>query len=203
MTRTTPLTRSLARLLVGAMLVPQAALAGPAGERVVRGNVTVTRSGADTTVRASNRSIIEWTDFDIAAGESVEFVQPNARARVLNRVTGPDSTEIEGALRANGAVYIINPYGISFGGGYVDVGQLVAAAGNLGDADFVAGIDRFTGLTGRVENFGTIEAGTVALLGASVANHGTITVPNGRIWMLAGDEVRALLRDAGFSEELP
>ncbi|MEZ4216130.1 MAG: filamentous hemagglutinin N-terminal domain-containing protein [Myxococcota bacterium] len=189
MTRTTPLTRSLARLLVGAMLVPQAALAGPAGERVVRGNVTVTRSGADTTVRASNRSIIEWTDFDIAAGESVEFVQPNARARVLNRVTGPDSTEIEGALRANGAVYIINPYGISFGGGYVDVGQLVAAAGNLGDADFVAGIDRFTGLTGRVENFGTIEAGTVALLGASVANHGTITVPNGRIWMLAGDEV--------------
>lgn len=190
MTRTTPLTRFLARLLVGLLLAPQAALAAPAGEKVVRGNVDIARDGANTTVRASNRSIIEWTDFDIAAGETVEFVQPNARARVMNRVTGPDSTEIEGALRANGSVYIINPYGITFGSqSIVDVGHLLAAAGHLDDADFAAGVDRFTGLAGQVENLGSIEANTVALLGASVANHGTVTVPNGHIFLLAGDEV--------------
>ena len=182
--------RALCWTLVALLVAPPAALAGPDGAEVVSGTATIVQDGTDTTITTSHRTIIEWQDFDIGVGESVEFKQPTSRSRVLNRVVGPDSTEIEGALRANGHVYILNPYGIFFADtAVVEVAHLVAAAGHMSNEDFLGGVDRFTELGGAIENLGTIEGRTVTLLGASVANHGTITADQGRIWMLAGDEV--------------
>jgi hypothetical protein len=109
---------------------------------------------------------------------------------VLNRVLGTDPTQIDGSLLANGLVYIVNPAGVFFGGkAIIDVGGLIAAAGDLSDADFLAGVDHFTNLTGSVENRGAIEAGAVALLGRTVANHGNIVARNGTIAMVAGEDV--------------
>jgi filamentous hemagglutinin family protein len=180
-------------LLAGMLIAPPGvpvALAAPSGERVVRGQVDFQHRGDLTLITASDGSIIHYDSFDILEGETVRFIQPDALARVLNRDLGPDPTRIDGSLLANGQVYILNPAGIFFGGrAVVDTARLVAAAGHLSNADFQAGIDRFTGLTGPVENRGGIRADAVSLLGRTVANHGRIVAQGGMIALAAGDEV--------------
>jgi filamentous hemagglutinin family protein len=51
----------------------------------------------------------------IGSGATVNVRQPNASAVLLNRVTGESMSSIDGALNANGHVYLINPNGILFG----------------------------------------------------------------------------------------
>ncbi|MFP4028933.1 MAG: filamentous hemagglutinin N-terminal domain-containing protein [Candidatus Brocadiia bacterium] len=103
--------------------------AGPEGENVVRGEASFQRSGDTTTIRASDGSIIEYSDFDIASQELVRFIQPSSSARSLNRVIGGNATDIYGQLKANGIVYLTNPAGIYFhSGSVVDVGGIYAAA---------------------------------------------------------------------------
>jgi filamentous hemagglutinin family protein len=172
------------------LLPSQAALADPQGEHVVSGDVSFSRDGALTQIEASHNSIIEYQSFDIQQHETVQFIQPSAQARVLNRVLGVDPSQIHGALLANGQVYILNQAGIYFGGtAVVDVGGLYAVAGALTNADFLAHIDSFTELTGSVENWGEIRAEVAGLIGQYVANHGTIVAPEGLVAMVAGDEV--------------
>ncbi len=166
------------------------ASASPQGEEIVNGQVTIHRDGSVTLITASDGSIINFDSFDIFAGEVVRFLQPHDAARVMNRVLGGDPTKIDGSLLANGQVYILNPAGIFFGGeAVVDVGRLVAAAGHMSDADFLANIDRFSHLTGPVENYGTVTAQDVSLLGRTVANHGIIATERGMITLAAGDDI--------------
>lgn len=165
-------------------------LGGPQGEQVVRGNVRFERSGSVTTIRASDRAIIRYSAFNIAGHETVRFVQPSTRARVLNRIESTLPTRIDGSLLANGRVYLVNPSGIFFGpNSVVNTGGIVAAAGHISDADFLRGVDRFTGLAGAVENQGRIDARTVMLLGGSVVNSGVVSAPGGTVVFAAGDEV--------------
>jgi filamentous hemagglutinin family protein len=90
-------------------------LAGPENARVVRGKVHIDRSGDVTTITAGRNSIIDYSSFGIGANETVRFIQPGSKARVLNRITGNTPSRIEGALTANGIVYLVNPAGIVFG----------------------------------------------------------------------------------------
>ena len=187
----------LGGLLVG--LLASAAVAGPEGARVVRGDVTITRNGAETLIRAGRNSIIDYRSFDIARGETVRFQQPDAASRVLNRVQSAQPTRIDGSLLANGRVYVVNPSGVLFGAtARVDVAGLYAAAGRMGDSDFVRGLDRFTDLSGRVVNEGFITADFVGLLGRSVGNAGSIDAPRGAVVMGAGEEVLIGRRDGGI-----
>ncbi len=164
---------------------------GPQGAQVVRGDVQISRGADDRTViRASDRAIINYRSFDIGSGELVQFVQPNANSRVLNRITGGEPTRIDGSIQANGRVYFVNRAGIAFGAGsVVDAGRFYAIAGNITDRDFVRGVDRFT-LTGNVTNEGSISAKDgVVLAGQSVNNSGTITSVDASAVMVAGGQV--------------
>ncbi|MCC6283999.1 MAG: filamentous hemagglutinin N-terminal domain-containing protein, partial [Phycisphaerales bacterium] len=174
--------------LLTLMCVP--ALAGPEGERVVRGNAEFQRAGDVTTIVAADRTIINYRSFDIGAGETVRFVQPDADSRVLNRIKSATPTQIDGSLFANGRVYLVNAAGVTFGqGAVVDVGQLYAAAGNISNRDFLAGRDNFT-LSGEVVNNGTIRAEQgVSLFGRSVINYGSISAPGGLVTLATGDGV--------------
>lgn len=168
------------------------ALAGPAtGGQVVAGRATFQHQGSTTTIRAADRTIINYSAFNIGAGETVRFIQPSSTSRVLNRITGPDPSVIAGTLQSNGIVYIANPAGVYFANGaLVDVGGIYAAAGRISNADFLANINRFTN-AGAVENHGHIRAASagVHLLGQRAANFGTIVAPNGLVTMTAGDDV--------------
>ncbi|TDJ09892.1 MAG: filamentous hemagglutinin N-terminal domain-containing protein, partial [Deltaproteobacteria bacterium] len=178
-----------AGLLLGGLLTT-AASAGPEGEQVVHGDVQFSRDGHLTQIQASHNSIINYQSFDIQAQETVQFIQPGASARVLNRILGNNPTQIDGTLLANGQVYFLNPAGIFVGANaLIDVAGLYAAAGSINDEDYLNRIDRFTDLSGPVENLGAIQAEFVHLLGAQVANYGSIVAQGGIVTMVAGDAV--------------
>jgi|GEM_PF-1656267 len=176
--------RVIAVLAVWSLLgtIPLSVLALPQGGRVGSGNVSWESVGNTMTVnQLSSRAIVNWNSFSIGGLETVQFLQPNANASILNRVTGPYSSEIFGSLLANGNVYLINPNGILFGAGArINVGGLVASTFDLSDADFNAGRLHFKNLAnaGGVANYGNISAAAFAyLIGARVENHGSITAP--------------------------
>ncbi len=180
--------RALAGALVAAVCAP--VLAGPEGAQVVRGQVNISRNGAETLIRAGNNSIINYRSFNIASNETVRFVQPGASSRVLNRITTASPTRIDGSLIANGRVYIVNPAGIVFGNGArVNVSGLYAAAGSLSNSDFLAGRNNFTNLRGDVVNQATITADFAGLIGRRVFNSGTIVAPQGTVVMASGTDV--------------
>ncbi|MEO1584341.1 MAG: filamentous hemagglutinin N-terminal domain-containing protein [Planctomycetota bacterium] len=172
------------------------AMGGPEGERVVAGQAAFDRVGSATTITAGNNAIIEYGSFDIGANESVRFVQPSADARVLNRVLGVSPTRIDGALSANGRVYIVNEAGVFFGqDAVVNAGAIYAAAGTMTNRDFLGGVDRFGGLDGEVRNEGAIAAAEIHLAGRRVTNLGSLSAGDGFVTMTAGDEVLIGPRD--------
>lgn len=167
-----------------------AAIADPTGEQVVQGDVNFTRSGDLTLIRAGDNSIINYSGFSIRPQETVQFVQPGATSRVLNRVLGPDPSQIDGMLLANGIVYIVNPAGVYFGNGaLVNVGGIYTAAGTITDQDFLANINHFSDLAGTVTNYGIINANAVNLIGLKTANFGSIVAPNGLVTMSSGKDI--------------
>jgi filamentous hemagglutinin family protein len=169
---------------------PTTAWAAPEGAQVANGQVQIIRQGDRTFIQASDGSIINYTGFDILRHESVQFLQPDASARVLNRIRSVDPTKIDGALLANGRVYLVNPVGIYFGrDAVVNVGALYAAAGAISDEDFLARVDHFTDLQGQVVNLGNITGDVVNLVGREVANAGNITARDGLIALVAGEDV--------------
>lgn len=182
----------LQALAVSVMLAFGAnALAQPTGGLVASGAATISTGATSTTITQSTaNAIINWQSFNIAAGQSVQFVQPTSSSITLNRVVGADPSSILGSLSANGKVFLINPNGILFGSGsQVNVSGLVASTLNMTDADFNAGNYKFSGNgTGAVLNQGNINAdgGYVALLGANVSNQGTISAQLGSVVLAAG-----------------
>lgn len=163
---------------------------GPVDGTVVAGNASIASGGSTTTITAENNSVLRWGSFDVAANETVQFVQPDAAARVLNWIGGATPSQIDGSLVANGQVYLVNPSGVYFGRtAVVDVGVLYAIGGELSREDFLAGRDRFTSLTGAVRNDGTLRGSSFALVGRTVRNTGTIVAPDGFVALAAGQQV--------------
>lgn len=158
---------------------------------VVRGAAEFSSFGATTVITASDGAIINYAQFDVLSGQSVEFVQPGADARVLNRINSVEPSFIDGSLSANGIVYLVNPSGVIFGeGAVISAAGIVAAAATMADADFAAGVDRFTAGGGVVSNMGVIRAEQlVHLVGSRVENSGTILAPEGVVSMSAGENV--------------
>ena len=144
--------------------------------------------------QTSQNVILNWNSFNIKAGESVLFQQPNSSSIVLNRVLRSDPSQIFGQLQANGQVFLLNPNGILFArGAQVNVGALVASIMNLSDADFAARRFNFVGGNGgRVQNDGSLTArdgGYISLLGQQVQNNGVITAKLGKVVQAGGQAV--------------
>ncbi|MDB5823714.1 MAG: hypothetical protein JWR21_2418 [Herminiimonas sp.] len=184
----------------------QLAYALPQGGQLVAGTGTVavaSAGGAMTVTQTSPKLVINWTSFNTVAGETVAFSQPGRSSIVLNRV-GPGQTSFNGTLTANGQVFVVNPSGILFGvGSQVNVGGLVASSHAISDADFLAGVYRFSGsgASGNVTNLGTLNAtggGYVALIGPKVQNGGSITANSGTALLAAGDQVTLQLNGSSL-----
>jgi len=166
------------------------ALAGPEGAQVVNGQVSFQQSSYNTTITASDKSIINYSSFDIARPEIVQFIQPGSSASVLNRILSANPTNINGTLLANGRVFFVNPAGVYIGAGArVNVNQLVASGLNITNSDFINGQYNFAGGEGAVINSGDISAEKVYLIGRQVANSGSISCPAGYVVMASGDRV--------------
>lgn len=171
----------------------------PTGGVVTAGTGTIRQSGSSMTVtQTSDRMVTDWQSFSIGQGRSVNFVQPSASSVALNRVLGSDVSVIQGALTANGKIFLVNPNGVLFTPtAQVNAGAIVASTLSISTQDFLAGNYRFSGDSSRtVENQGRIEAtgidgrgGTIALIAARVVNSGTLTATGGNVLIGAGSMV--------------
>ena len=167
----------------------------PQGGQIVAGTGSIAQSGNTLTVtQGSDKFAANWQSFSIGQGHTVQFVQPSSSAVAMNRVLGSDVSVIQGALKANGQVYLINPNGVLFTPtAQVNVGGLIASTQNLSSEDFLAGRLRFSGhSTAAIRNEGQITAapgGTVALIAAKIENTGSIAAPQGNVLLGAGKAV--------------
>jgi filamentous hemagglutinin family protein len=180
--------------------LPHAASAqSPTGGAVVAGAAGIAQAGAVTTInQSSQKAIINWQGFSVGAQNTVNFNQPNSSAATLNRVIGNEQSIINGAINANGQVFIVNSNGVLFGkGSQVNVGGLVASTLDISNNDFMAGNYKFSGTSNAsVVNQGRIRArgdgqggGYVALLGKTVSNEGVIAARLGTVAMAAGEKI--------------
>ncbi|MBP7335489.1 filamentous hemagglutinin N-terminal domain-containing protein [Niveispirillum sp.] len=172
-------------------LFTQAAWANPTGGTVVAGQASIVAATPQTLniVQGSDKAIINWQGFSIAAGETVNFLQPTSQSVTLNRVIGSDPSAIFGSITANGTVMLVNPNGVFFGKeSRVDVGGLVATTANIADTDFLAGNYAFNqasaNLNAGIVNEGLIsikDSGLAALVAPSVRNSGIIQARLGKV----------------------
>ena len=146
---------------------------------------------AQTTIRPSNNAIINYHRFDVPAESLVEFVQPSARSRVLNRINAIEPSLIDGTIQANGIVYFVNPAGITFGeNSVIDAGRFYAAAGAMSNEDFLSRTDAFLTTGGSIKNLGTLRgAQGVHLIGREIFNTGTIVSAQGVVTLTSGEKV--------------
>lgn len=176
-----------------ALLLAASCLGAPENPRVASGRASFRQRGQTTVIRASDRTIIDYSGFDIGRHETVRFIQPGASATVMNRIHSARPTTIDGTLKANGHVYLLNPNGILFSGSaVVQTGGLTAAAANMSNRDFLAGRDRFTDARGEVVNAGTITTTSAArLIGQRVVNAGVISAggQDGVVALVSGGDV--------------
>lgn len=166
----------------------------PQGGQVNSGQGSVSTNGNHMTVNQSTQVLgMTWQSFNIGAGNTVQFVQPNAQSVAINQVQGNSRSEIFGNLQANGQVFLLNPNGIIFGAtAQVDVGALVASTATSINRDasgqWVLGQQG----AGSIINQGHIRAqdgGFVVLAGAQVRNDGTIQANGGGVALAAGETV--------------
>ena len=178
----------------------------PSGASVVSGGVAISSpsSRALSIQQSTPTAIVNWQGFSIGAGNAVTITQPSSSAAILNRVTSSAPSTLAGQLDANGQVYLVNPNGIAITKtGVVNAAGFVASTLDIGDDDFRNGRRSFqgNGASAAVTNAGTItigRGGYAALIGGTVDNSGTISVPLGKVGLGSGEAATLDLSGDGF-----
>jgi filamentous hemagglutinin family protein len=179
-----------------AVIVTQSAVyALPQGGQVSEGQAAITSGGSQMTVdQSSQRALIDWNSFNIGNGESVSFNQPSSTAISLNRIHDANPSQINGALSANGQVWLVNSHGIVFGSNaQVNVGGLLATSSDIDDSRFVNAdyvFDQPGNPLATISNAGSIlvtDGGLAALAGPNVLNSGLIRARLGKVQLASGD----------------
>ncbi len=174
-------------------LVTNITLANPENPTVVAGTVEFNELANQLQITNSPGSIINWQGFSINQNEITQFLQQSNQSAVLNRITGPDISNLLGQLISNGKVFVINPNGLVIGAGArIDAAGFVGSTLNISDQDFLSGNFRFSGSGGAIINNGAITAGPngeVVLIAPTIQNSGSINALNGEIILAAGREV--------------
>ncbi|WP_158927932.1 filamentous hemagglutinin N-terminal domain-containing protein, partial [Acidisphaera sp. S103] len=167
--------------------------ARPTGGVVVGGNASISQSANQTTIdQTSQRGAVNWQSFNVGSQQSVQFNQPSSSAITLNRVVGPNPSEIAGRIDANGQIVIQNQSGVTFyKGSQVNTAGLMVSATTSSDTAtkaFLNGgklvMDQAANSNAAVINQGHItvkQAGLAALVAPQVVNSGVITARLGHV----------------------
>lgn len=180
------------------LLTAQSAMAGPQGGQITAGQGSISQSGLETNINQSSAQLdINWQDFSSAANETINFFQPDASSIAINRVVGGVPSQLNGALNANGNVFVLNSAGVAFGASSrVNVGSLLATTAT--DIVQSNGEYRFTGgAEGAVINQGQINVssgGFALLVAPQVVNEGLIQANLGTIELASATEFTLDLR---------
>jgi filamentous hemagglutinin family protein len=182
--------------LFGWRLYQQPATANPTGSTVVSGSATVKSSGSQETITTAGNAYINWSSFNIAAGETTTFVEPSATSVVWNNINGSSASQILGTLNANGYVILQNQAGF-YVGGQASInahGLIMTTAASPAPNLSSGGAWEFDAPppTAQIINYGQINiagGGSAFLIAADIENNGTISAPSGNIGLYAGEKV--------------
>ena len=184
--------------------------ANPQGMTVVSGSARTTQQGNTLQITTSKNASLQWTSFNIAAGETTVFHQPSANSIVFNNILNGNPTTIFGSLRANGIVVLENANGFYFGpNAFVKAGGFVVTTAAINPWSSGGGAGwSFDGppVSAPIVNYGRLETasgGSLFLIGNQIENNGTITAPGGTAALLAGQEVLLSARPDGLSLSVP
>ena len=175
---------------------PAAALspnAQPTGGVVQSGAIGITQNANTTTInQTTQKGIVQWQQFNVGSQQAVQFNVPNSSASTLNKIVGPNPSQIAGKINSNGQVIIENQSGVMFlDGAQVNTNGLMVTAIGISNANYLAGklvFDQGGNPNAKVVNQGTITiagAGLAALVAPAVRNSGTINARMGHV-VLAG-----------------
>jgi filamentous hemagglutinin family protein len=177
----------------------------PTGSTVVNGSATFNQQGNTLNVDvATQRSVINHQNFDIAANERVNFRFAQANSISLNRILDGNPTSIMGRLTGNGTLMLVNPAGIIFGSSAnVNVGGLVASTLNISTADFISGNYQLANGrdAGAITNHGRIKAdNSIVLAGKQINNTGTLQATNGAVHLAVGERMTLAANNGIFTD---
>jgi filamentous hemagglutinin family protein len=192
------LTQKLAMFFVGLgmFFLPAQGIAIPQDPSFNAEHVGISQEGSSMVIEQHvDKAIIDWKDYSIDADELVQYIQPNADAIALNKITGANPSEIMGDLLANGQIFIINPNGILFGpNSHVNTAGLLATTLNISDADFLEGNYEFSQEQYKelaaIINKGEItisDNGYVVIVAPLVSNEGLIVANLGSVHVGAAE----------------
>ncbi|MDN2718660.1 filamentous haemagglutinin family protein [Janthinobacterium sp. SUN120] len=150
-------------------------------------------------VQTDDKAILNWESFNVGKNTTLQFDQ-KSNWSVLNRVNDPLArpSQIQGQIKADGTVMIVNRNGIVFtGSSQVDTRNLVAAAMGMSDSQFKSGLYGKAQGTGAVPTFandllldqntfkhGKAEADVVVAAGARIDTRKPQTVTEGGGYVL-------------------
>jgi len=131
---------SLAALIT--LALTGAAFAMPSGGAIEQGNVAVSEGnlanvGNGATITTQANSIINWNDFSVGAGETLNI--NTAAGALLNRVTSDKVSELLGTMTQTGAnpLFVVNPNGIHIGdNATIDAANITLSTLAMSTADF-------------------------------------------------------------------
>lgn len=152
------------------LLSPTLLLSLPQNVQLCCGEASLEQTSHTLSITASDRTILEWSDFSIEENEITRFFLPDARASVLNRVVDAFPSRLLGKLEANGRVLLINPNGVLVGAdAQIDTGAFIASSLDILDSAFLDGQDLC--FSGSSE--------------APIAVHGKISASDGEIFLIS------------------
>ena len=116
----------------------------PTGGVVEQGRVDISAGnlasvGDGATITTQTNSIINWQDFSIGVGQSLNF--NTAAGALLNRVTSDKVSELLGTMTQTGVnpLFVVNPNGIHIGGGAtIDAANITLSTLAMSSGDFNA-----------------------------------------------------------------
>ena len=186
----------IAVLLALGVINTQMALALPTGWQVVEGNVSFDQQGSVLNIISqSDKAVVNYITFNLASGETVNFILPNVSSSILNRVIGGQSSSIAGVINANGKIGLVNTAGINIANtAQIHAAALLATTLNIADNDFFENTIQLTkqGNGAGITNAGEIDIakGGYALIAATgISNSGNIIAEDGSIHLAVGDKV--------------
>ncbi len=171
------------------------AVANPTGLSVAFGTAIAQQTGSQLSLTVGNNAVLNWSSFNIAAGEKTIFNQPSSTSIVWNRINDPSPSQIFGTIQANGVVVLLNSSGFYFGpNSFVSAAGLVVSTANVIPPQNGGGSWEFNGPPplASIVNYGHIQvgnAGSAFLIADQIENHGDIEAPGGSIGLAAGQTV--------------
>jgi filamentous hemagglutinin family protein len=186
----------LSAILAGCAMPTTLFAQAPVGGNIVAGAGTIDNSVSNLTniTTSTDRAVINWDDFSVGSGHTVNFDQLSSNSAVLNRVIGsaPQSL-INGAITSNGNVFVSNASGVVIGStGVINTNGFTATTFDITNDRFMSGDLSFSGNSNAaVVNNGLISTGDggANLIASQVFNNGTIE-STGNINLATGGQLK-------------